>query len=392
MGAFLFIKYLKISTQWYTVILGWHMKKIKIYIFVIISIAILLLVIFKVNNKEDLYVGLVTDLSGKNSNLGVLARNGLLLAVEEINNSGGIRGRQLELVIKDHGGSKDLCYENTKELIELGVNVIISPILSGMASSVIEGASGSDVLIFGPTVSTDDLSGIDDNFLRVSGPSSTQGKYLGNAALKNSNKKVAIIIDKKNSSYTLGVAKRFKQNYDNPTTDIIFSDKSEFPGIIKKLEEIKPDGIVFIANGLDSAEIIQLYGKNNILPNLYGSSWVKASDVHKYGGKTVEGMIIADTLVHPQPLPSEQVFIDNYRSSFNSEPNSIAIYFYESLILYCKGIELAESFSSEEVKMAILGIKIINGITEDYYLDEFGDGVRTLQLSVIKDGQYEFLK
>ena len=53
------------------------------------------------SKKDPIKVGFVGGLTGRMANLGTSGRDGALLAVELKNNSGGIKGRQVKLVIRD---------------------------------------------------------------------------------------------------------------------------------------------------------------------------------------------------------------------------------------------------------------------------------------------------
>lgn len=275
------------------------MKKKSNIIVCIFIISVCLLVLF-INTKRsiDIKVGLVTDLSGKNSGLGISARNGLKMAIDELSLD---KKYNITLVSRDHEGSTSICFDKTKELVVEGVDVIIAPVVSSMAQSVIDGTEGSGVLIIGPTISTTTLSKIDDNFLRTSATSSVQGQYIATEITKDGHSKVVIIVDEKNSAYTFGVAEGFSETFNgkdhNEVETIIYKGNHEFSGIVDKIKQADPDAIFFIANGLDSGKIAQMYGLNNPMPALYGSSWVKVSDVAKYGGKTVEGMILGYLLL-----------------------------------------------------------------------------------------------
>lgn len=365
----------------------------KKWLLIVLIIQVLVFVVFfqKYVRPVPIKIGLITDLSGKNSVLGISARNGLEYGINEINKSGGINGKQVELISIDHKGSKDLCLEGTGILVESGVSVVISPILSGMATTIIEGVGNNDILIIGPTVSSDELSGIDDNFIRISSSASLQGVYIAEVSKSMGDKKIAVVLDGKNSAYTFGVAKGFRESISEDVIieEIIFRDNFDKNIIVSRLLDMKPDALFFIANGIDSASIIQLYAKERKLPRLYGGSWVKVSEINKHAGTRVEGMIFADSLLNPTPGKRELDFKTSYNNYFNIEANTVAIYFYESFKLYSLGATFAKSFDMDSVKKAIINIKLFEGVTENYFLDKYGDGVRSLSLFIIKNNKFE---
>jgi len=360
----------------------------------LLTTAILLASYFLYNTvfrPKTIKIGFIANLSGRSSHLGVNGRNGTQLAVDEINQRGGINGRLLELLEKDNRGNKKTCFEVTKELIDSGVSVIIGPYLSSMAGSVIA-AAGDKSLIISPTVSTDRLSGKDDYFLRINASASKHGAKLAEASLKNNNRALAIVKDGRNADYADAVAQGFKivitQTNAAIVSEISFTDKSEFEIIANKLKHASPDGILFAAAGIDVAAIVQQYAKLASLPNLYSSTWSKATKVHEYGGRTVEGMFLVAAFendIIPEP---EAIFNKKYKKAFRTEPNFASIYSFEAVQIFSAAAQESDSFHPAAIKQAILGMQEINGIRDIYHLDQFGDAVRNQSIFTIKDNTY----
>src|ERR1041385_6687301 len=63
-------------------------------------------------------IGFFGDLSGPTFNFGESARNGVIMAADEINLAGGIEGRRIDVVIDDDGGSPEKAATLTGQLID----------------------------------------------------------------------------------------------------------------------------------------------------------------------------------------------------------------------------------------------------------------------------------
>ena len=74
-------------------------------------------------SREPLRIGYIGSLSGKYAAMGTSARNGALLAVEEINGAGGIDGRPLSLEIKDDAGNPDASLKAAQDLALEGIDL-----------------------------------------------------------------------------------------------------------------------------------------------------------------------------------------------------------------------------------------------------------------------------
>lgn len=360
-----------------------------------IVIGILVIIAYLQLPPKPVKIGFVTDLSSRKSQLGVIARNGVLMAVDEIIEKGGINNRKIELFIRDHKSNKEECRKAVLELAEMGVHVIIGPLVSSMAQTVISAAAQHNTLVISPTVSTDELSGIDDLFLRVNAPASDHGRNLAAAAMHNKNTKIVTVLDEKNIEYSGAVARGFKEKFtgnDQFTVEqVLFKGKQSIPKVVEDINAVSPDGIVLITSGIDAAAVIQQYGKKYDVPNLYGSLWTKATRIHQYGGRKVDGMILVDSFKNIEPTEREKKFDRLYTDRFKMKPNFAARYAYESVYLFALALEKSGKTGSHLIKAEIINTDPIRGITDDYKMDQFGDVIRKQSLYMLKDNKYEVL-
>ena len=86
-------------------------------------------------NRSTIKIGYFGDLTGPTFNFGQSAINGVLMAASEINQSGGINGRQIDVVIEDDKGSPEEAARLTTKLIDQDkVLAIIAGGTSGTAA------------------------------------------------------------------------------------------------------------------------------------------------------------------------------------------------------------------------------------------------------------------
>lgn len=367
-------------------------KITKIIHYLIFPLIIIIIISSGCSISKPIRIGFITDLSSRNSQLGIQARNGLQMAINEINEQGGIKGRKLELFIEDNKGDVDECYEASLRLAEKEVSIIIGPLASSMADSVIMATDEKKNLIISPTVSTDRLTGIDDNFLRIIPPASMHGSYLADTVISRNEKSIVLVLDQRNIEYTgafvNGIKDRLVSSSSKIVGEILFKDKIEFMDIVKKIQLLSPDAIIFAASGIDTAGIVQQYAKNYPVPQLYGSMWTKITKVNEYGGKTVEGMILIDSYSNRIPTENENNFNQKFKELYSKEASLAARYTYESIYLFTSAAKEAISLKSEDIKTEILKMKLIHGIADNYQLDQYGDVDRKQSLFIIKNNLY----
>lgn len=341
-------------------------------------------------------IGLIADLSSRKANLSDSVRNGVILAIDELNKQGGINGLQVELLVRDGKLDKKITQQQTNNLVNSGVNLIIGPVHSVVANSVIEATQEQDILVISPTVSTENLSEIDDNFIRITTKSSIQGSSLAKVVKYRGDKKILLVKDFENRAYTDFVVHGFRQKSNalglNIIDEIAFSAEHDINDLVTKIVQYEADAIVFITNGKDAARVIQAYNKIAKLPNLYGDMWAKWSNVKEFGGKVVNGMIFVGINKSNKDLEKELHFASAYKQFFGSEYSMPSVYGYEAVKLYAQAVENGSSFDVEDIKEQIFKMGQIDGVVDSYSLDKYGDAIREFSYFEIKDNKYEKLQ
>ncbi len=91
----------------------------KTLIFAPIAVAIALIGIFYFageSDQESIKIGVTLTETGPGSGIGIEVRDGLLMAVDEVNSSGGINGRPIELIIVDNQNDREKAKKDFLEI------------------------------------------------------------------------------------------------------------------------------------------------------------------------------------------------------------------------------------------------------------------------------------
>lgn len=363
-------------------------------VFLCTMVVIIVFYFLKTGSNQVIKIGFVADFTGKSSQMGIQARNGALMAVDQINRFGGIHGRPLELVAKDNKNSEAICRRAVSDLTEMNVPVIIGPLLSKMAKTVIEVTKDSQILVISPSVGTDDVVGIDDHFLRINSSARQEGRRLASLIIKQNIRTVGLIVARENMEYTSSVARGVKETLTGSKTQIVFDlilkDEKENPATIKQIKRLRPGALVLIANGKDTANLLQQMAKQVRLPVLYGCQWSMVTKIHNFGGKIVEGMRFVGQFRNLPPTKEEVLFDDNYKNRFVIQPNFASVYAYEAVMIFAKGVDKAGlKWTVEDVKTQIVMLDSFKGVSESFRLDTNGDAVRQSSYYIIKENIYQ---
>lgn len=338
-------------------------------------------------------VGFVGSISGRYSEMGITARNTLQLLTEEFNETGGVRGRPLKLLIKDDIGSPDIAGKALSELVDQGVGFIIGPLTSNMAKATLEAIEGRDVLVISPTMSTDYLAGRDDNLLRLLANNSAQADLLAHHMAEHETQAVAVVWDLGNKQYTQGIIRRFAEQCGHKGIEItaalpFTSGAVDFADMAKSINRSRPEAVLCIMNGLDSAALAQQLRKTGERLALYGTRWTQSNDLITNGGRAVEGMLLASLYSAEKTTPEVASLKTRYLQRFNKEPSSVFTRVCEAYNILLYGMKHAEGGSPEQVKNTILAKEAFDGIGRSIRLDGYGDIIEPIRLVTISNGAF----
>jgi branched-chain amino acid transport system substrate-binding protein len=339
-------------------------------------------------------VGFVGGLTGRNAALGVDGRDGVLLAFDEINEAGGIQGRSLELVIRDDLATPEGALAADQELIDEQVVAIIGHMTSETMMGAWPLVEQSGVVFFSPTVSTPQISGLDDNFFRLMPANTVQAEQLASYAIdKLAIASVVVFYDEDNLAYTLTYRDAFAEQFEalggQILKDFPFSSATEpdFRVMLAETEALSPEAIFIVAPAIDTALIAQQTRLMGLENPILISNWALTTDLIQNGGQAVEGVLAITSHDENNQSPKNLEFIKRFQERYGRQPTFGAGYGYETALILAAALEKAKG-QPKGLREALLETKDFYGIYNYLTLDEFGDVIRTVYLVTVKNGQF----
>lgn len=340
---------------------------------------------------EPIHVGFAATLSGKHSAMGLEEKNGVILAVEEINSSGGIKGRPLVLHIKDDKNSPETARQVVSELIETGAEAMIGHMTSAMTLASIDTAREAGLVMISPTTSTDLLSHKDDIFFRMVENSLAEARHLGKYAASQMNlKRVAGALDSQNEAYTRGWMEAFREGITEAGGTLVslaeVNRNISFTNVTESLLKENPDGIALAMGPLDAALICQQIRKQNSDAKLFLSGWSKTPEFIQHGGKAVEGAFYSQIFAIDDPVPAFRDFQKKFSDRFGYIPDFAGAHSYEAVLFLKEG--LLQQKKNESLKESLSRIKSFEGLQGTMHFNTWGDVQRDRTIIVVKKNSF----
>jgi branched-chain amino acid transport system substrate-binding protein len=346
---------------------------------VVLSFTIFLLVFILSSCKNDdtIKIGFSNNLTGANSELGISAMYGAMYAVDEINASGGINGRQLELIVKDDFGDPDKGVEVDNELIAEGCVAIIGHGTSRMAEKTVKNANDNNFILISATMSTNVIEGIDDNFFRVIPSNSAQAVELAKFIHSHTPGETLVFAESGNTAFTTDLANTFLDYYSSiyalQTIDEFISFQStvedDYDNAISIINETTADNVLIIGSSYDVAKIYQKTTNEDI--KLYLPVWSTTHDIFSLGGNNINnshGMNYFNTL-NPEIIEFSNLF----QLKYGDEASFSSMFTYEAMHILAKAIDNADSLTTNSIKTALLNLGGYRPLNDEIMFNEFGD-------------------
>ncbi len=343
--------------------------------------------------QEPVRIGIITGTAGHMADMGIAARYAIQLAVDQCNEKGGIHGRRVEVIVKDGQQNAGDAITDVKQLISQKVDVIIGPMSSTMAMAMLPYVNESRMVTVSPTATTPLLSGRDDYFFRVCPPAGNAARLNAEYQIRSGNmRRIAVAFHGRNPSFSEPFIKDFEKAFNVgggkliTTIEFTANDERSFFQIANELLTEDPDGILIIANAMDSAMLCQQIRKISPTVNISLSTWGGTRRFIELGGQAAEGVSLAMDIDWDSPDPRYQNFRRNFLNSYQHEPGIISLYSYSAAQIVLAALNAQKP--GQSLKEALLSLGEVNGLQGRIRFDAYGDVKKTVFIRVVRNRKF----
>jgi branched-chain amino acid transport system substrate-binding protein len=349
------------------------------------------------NSDSSIKIGFIGSLSGSQNFLGTSGRDGALLAIEEINQQGGLNGRHVELLVKDikhnHGAAKQAMVE----LVDDGVVAVVGPMTSEMSGPIIDVANQHEIVVLSPSVASHVHSNKDDYFLRLY-PSATEGsiKVAHFGMHDRQLDSFAVIYDMTNSSFSLSWLESFKKDYQSLGGKLLIQipfesqkDSISYLDLATRIHESGAKGLLVLANPFSTAMITQSLTKLDSQIDSYITEWSYGPDLLMYGGRNVDNLMLFKTYFKDASSPATVVFRDKFENRFGVSPWFSSVHSYDAASFLLEA--LAKNPDETQLKETMLNYGEYQGVQTSFALNQFGDIIRSHYITRLNLGREVFV-
>lgn len=257
---------------------------------------------------------------------GKMNRNGIELALAEINAKGGIKGSRLRIEFQDDSGEGSRAVVIAQKFVENpAISAVIGHVTSGAMQSAATVYSGH-VAAIATTASSPALTGISPWAFRVISSDSVNGIDLAKAAGRLGLLRVCILYE--NTTYGRGLIEAFRNAYKGEllSVDPISGDIKNAEPYIAYFKLRRPD-LVFVAGTEASGMVLLREAKKQNLAATFmgGDGWTGV-----VADPASEGALVGAPFSADDERPAARAFVTAYRAKFGADPDGNAALAYDA--------------------------------------------------------------
>ncbi|WP_157670551.1 branched-chain amino acid ABC transporter substrate-binding protein [Chitinibacter sp. GC72] len=345
-------------------------------------------------------IGHAAPLTGNIAHLGKDNENGVKMAIDEINEAGGVdiggKKMKLEMISEDDQADPKTATTVAQRFVDQKVAGVIGHLNSGttIPASKIYSDAGIAQISPSATAVTYTAQGFKTAF-RVMANDAQQGKVLGEYAVKLGAKKVAIIDDR--TAYGQGLADEFEKAAKAAGAEVVrreftTNQETDFNAILTTIKGSKPDLIFYGGMDAQAAPLKKQAKKLGINAKVMGGDGTQTPEFIKLAGSDAEGMISSSPGMPKDKMAGGQAFLDKFKAKFGTEVQLYAPYCYDAVKVMVAAMQKAGS-SDPAKYIPELAKTDYQGATGAITFDEKGDIKNgAIALYTVKGGKWETLE
>lgn len=348
------------------------------------------------NDEETIKIGSMFELTGAAAAYGTSMNNAVHMAVDEINEAGGIDGKQVEIVEYD---TKTDETEATSITTRLGtrdnVAAIIGPATTGSMQAAIPSANAAEVPIMSPTATDDGVLTAADGSVhpyawRTSFTNSFQGSSLAQFANSHLGATKAVILSDNSSDYAIGLTNTFSDVFDGEIVAVEnFSEgETDFNAVLTNIKDLDFDVLYVPGYYEEAGPIIKQAREMGIMHPILGPDGMGNEILRELAGaENMNDVYYTSHFVVSSEDPKVQEFVKNYKDEFGIDADMFTGLAYDSVYVIKEAIESAGSSNPKDVNDALTNITDFPGITGTFSFDEMHDPVKTVNIIEIQNDE-----
>jgi branched-chain amino acid transport system substrate-binding protein len=311
---------------------------------------------------QTIRIGVVTPLTGTYAGIGQQVKWGLDLAAKEINDTGGIMGRKIELLYEDEEANPAVATQKAEKLFQVAkVDFLTGTVNSGSTLAVGQVAERNGKLIATTVSFSDAITGdkCSPNVFRVNARAGMQSAALAEWLAKSKPKANVFYLgpDYEMGRSTVAAFKSAAEGRGARSVGEVFAplDNKDYSPFFGQIRAARPTVLYTSVAGNDTVRLFNQMSEYGVDRNLQivGASGTVTSQNITAIGKAAEGYVTGVGYSPEIDTPENKKFVAAFRAAWKTDPDLYGADSYGFLYFYKAAVEKAKSTDTDKVRAAM---------------------------------------
>lgn len=333
--------------------------------------------------SNEIWFGEFGSMTGSESTFGIATHKGILMALEDANKAGGVKGKKIELKsYDDQGQASEAVTTVTKLVTQDKVMLLLGEVASSRSIAAGAVAQQYQVPMVSPSSTNPKVTQIGDYVFRVCFIDPFQGSVMAKFAINNLKLKKAAILRDVKSDYSVGLSNFFTEEYKKMGGEIV-KDESYSSGDVdfkSQLTAIKgknPD-VLFLSGYYTETGLIAKQARElNVKAVFLGGDGWDSEKLTQIGGDAIIGGYFSSHYSHEDQSPVVQNFVNQYKAKYGELPNGLAAMGYDAALVAIDAAKRATELTPKGLRDALAQTKNFQGVTGMITINEERNAIKS---------------
>ncbi len=324
------------------------------------------------------------------------AFKGLRYAVKELNQQGGLLGKQIELFEFDNETTELGSRMAAQKAVKAGVIAVIGAAWSSNSLAMAPVFQQAKIPMISPVSTNPKVTQVGDYIFRVCFIDPFQGTVMANFAYDDLKATTAVVLINASSIYSMGLAQYFVPHFQAQGGEILWEgeyldDTANFRTLLERIGQLEPD-VVFIPDYDRRPGFIIKQAHNMGIHDvtfLGGDGW--DNNMYEYGGRAVEGNYYSGHWHRAVTRNKSRQFVQQFEQQGEIDSTNIPLA-YDAMYLLADAVQRADSVEPARIRDALAETSDFQGVTGAISFDQNGDPIKSAVILKFEQGTSVYFK
>lgn len=303
------------------------------------------------SKKEDdkFYIGGIGPTTGGAAIYGTAVKNAAKIAVDEINEDGGIDGHQIEYKFEDDQSDAEKSVNAYNTLKDWGMQVLLGTVTSTPCVAVADKTAQDNMFQVTPSASTTDVLA-NGNVFQICFTDPNQGTASAQYIAENKLASKVAVIYNSSDVYSSGISDKFIEEAKNGKLDVVATEaftedsKTDFSTQLKKAQDSGAELVFLPIYYTEVSIILKQADTMGFAPKFFGCDGLDGIlSVENFDTSLAEGVMLLTPFAADADDEATQNFVKKYKDEFGEVPNQFAADAYDGIYAIKAALEKAEA-------------------------------------------------